>query len=197
MLQYIHSLTNQTVMKNVLKVTYILILAVLLNIAFIWITNKPTHYVETITTQNNVVLEQTYSINEYNCVVQALYHEARGEGKEGVLAVASVIQNRVLSGVYPDEHCQVIHQPKQFSYVHELRNKGQSLDVNPRPTEQEIYEFIQVVAKDTEDEADETNKEGRNKASKANGLSWVVLRCRFRCWRRCYLWFCWFLWRLG
>ena len=135
-------------MKNVLKVTYILILAVLLNIAFIWITNKPTHYVVTITTQNNVVLEQTYSINEYNCVVQALYHEARGEGKEGVLAVASVIQNRVLSGVYPDEHCQVIHQPKQFSYVHELRNKGQGLDVNPKPTEQEIYEFIQVVAKD-------------------------------------------------
>ena len=59
---------------------------------------------------------------EHLCVRQALFHEARGEGISGLKAVASVILNRVQSKHYPDSFCEVIHQPWQFSYTHELKD---------------------------------------------------------------------------
>lgn len=84
---------------------------------------------------------------QQNCIVQALYHEARGEGSAGVLAVATVIQNRVLSGKYPDNYCDTIHQRKQFSFVHERKSSGLSLTPSPTKQEVEMFEFIQDTAK--------------------------------------------------
>ncbi len=49
---------------------------------------------------------------EIHCISQAIYHEARGEPKEGQKAVAHVILNR-----YKTLHktpCQVLKQPNQF-----------------------------------------------------------------------------------
>lgn len=58
-------------------------------------------------------------ISEYNCMLVALWHEARGEPEEGIKAVAQVILNRRDSGKYPSSICGVILQPKQFSNVQE------------------------------------------------------------------------------
>ena len=44
------------------------------------------------------------------CLAEALYHEARGEGLKGQLAVADVILNRVQSRYYPDDICGVVYQ---------------------------------------------------------------------------------------
>lgn len=44
------------------------------------------------------------------CLAQAIYHEARGESKEGQLAVANVIINRALSKKYPSSICGVVFQ---------------------------------------------------------------------------------------
>ena len=59
---------------------------------------------------------------EWRCLAEAMYFEARGEGVEGQLAVAEVILNRVDSARYPDTVCGVVRQGAgdggacQFSY---------------------------------------------------------------------------------
>lgn len=44
------------------------------------------------------------------CLAQAIYHEARGESREGQLAVANVIINRAFSKKYPSTICGVVFQ---------------------------------------------------------------------------------------
>ncbi len=44
------------------------------------------------------------------CLAQAIYHEARGESREGQLAVANVIINRAMSKKYPTTICGVVFQ---------------------------------------------------------------------------------------
>ena len=59
---------------------------------------------------------------EWSCLAEAVYFEARGEGLDGQLAVAEVILNRVDSERYPDSVCEVVKQGAdsggcQFSYM--------------------------------------------------------------------------------
>lgn len=59
---------------------------------------------------------------QWRCLTEALYFEARGESLSGQIAVAEVILNRVDSRRYPDTVCDVIQQGQsrrnacQFSY---------------------------------------------------------------------------------
>ncbi len=60
---------------------------------------------------------------QWRCLAEALYHEARGESVKGQFAVAEVILNRVDSARFPDTICGVIHQGTgrkyqcQFTYT--------------------------------------------------------------------------------
>lgn len=56
-----------------------------------------------------------------NCLTEALYFEARGEGRRGQRAVAEVILNRVDSRNFPSSVCAVVYQRGQFSYKKGLR----------------------------------------------------------------------------
>lgn len=56
---------------------------------------------------------------EILCLAKNIYHEARGEGIKGMSAVAAVTLNRVNSYYYPDNICDVVYQPFQFSWVYE------------------------------------------------------------------------------
>lgn len=47
----------------------------------------------------------------------AMYHEARGEGFEGMWAVGNVIMNRKRDKSYPTKIKKVIYQKGQFSYT--------------------------------------------------------------------------------
>ena len=77
---------------------------------------------------------------EQHCLAQALYWEARGEGADGMLAVASVIFNRVKDARFPDSVCDVVYQggetpPCQFSWwcdgkSDEPANKAKWREVN-------------------------------------------------------------------
>lgn len=58
-----------------------------------------------------------FSANDLNCLAEAVYHEARGESRQGQAAVAEVILNRVDSRQFPSTVCGVINQPAQFSYT--------------------------------------------------------------------------------
>lgn len=59
--------------------------------------------------------------SDYQCMVANLYFEARGEGYEGMKAVAAVTMNRVKSKRYPPNVCAVVFQRKQFSWTHQKR----------------------------------------------------------------------------
>lgn len=96
--------------------------------------------------QQNEVQGRVVDLEQFNCIVQALFHEARGEPIEGILAVASVIHNRVNSSRYPNDYCSVIHQRMQFSYVHERQARGLSLQPQPKAVEQAVYQQIQDIA---------------------------------------------------
>ena len=67
---------------------------------------------------------------EQRCLAQAVYFEARSEPEEGQAAVAQVVLNRALSGLYPASVCGVVfqnqerHNACQFSFAcegHALR----------------------------------------------------------------------------
>jgi N-acetylmuramoyl-L-alanine amidase len=54
---------------------------------------------------------------EKTCIATAIYHEARGEPLEGMIAVANVIVNRMKSQRFPAKACDVVYQRKQFSWT--------------------------------------------------------------------------------
>ena len=54
---------------------------------------------------------------EVDCLAQAVYHEARGEGERGKIAVAMVTLNRVKHPKFPDTVCDVVFQPNQYAWT--------------------------------------------------------------------------------
>ncbi len=57
-----------------------------------------------------------YSSADLQCLAEALYFEARGEGRQGQQAVAEVILNRVDHPLFPKTVCGVVKQSGQFTY---------------------------------------------------------------------------------
>ncbi len=67
---------------------------------------------------------------QFRCLREAIYHEARGEDLVGQFAVAEVILNRVDSARFPGNVCAVVHQNAhrrnacQFSYACNGRSRA-------------------------------------------------------------------------
>jgi N-acetylmuramoyl-L-alanine amidase len=61
-----------------------------------------------------IVMMASAKANEFECLVEAIYHEARGEKFIGMLAVANVVLTRKESSKYPNSICEVVHQAKTF-----------------------------------------------------------------------------------
>lgn len=57
--------------------------------------------------------------DEEHCLALNIYHEARGEGIEGWLAVAFVTVNRLQDTRFPDTVCEVVYDSYQFSWTHD------------------------------------------------------------------------------
>jgi N-acetylmuramoyl-L-alanine amidase len=74
------------------------------------------------------------------CVAVAIYFEARGEGIDGQMMVAETIVNRVEDERWPDTACEVIAQPRQFSFYRDGRPN--------EPKDIEAYTTAVIVAKD-------------------------------------------------
>lgn len=68
--------------------------------------------------------------NEWCCMLKNIYHEARGEGVEGMKAVALVTLNRAKQ--QDKTVCEVVYQRKQFSWTNTAkgRNKPITGDIN-------------------------------------------------------------------
>ena len=53
---------------------------------------------------------KAHTTNDSDCLAQAVYYEARGEGDDGMRAVAQVILNRVRHPAFPKTICGVVYQ---------------------------------------------------------------------------------------
>jgi spore germination cell wall hydrolase CwlJ-like protein len=100
---------------------------------------------------HNEQLRQAEVIEEYqkaeeDCLVTALYHEARSEGTKGLHAVASVIYNRKNHPYFPDSFCGITNQYKQFSYTLENKPFGQDIKNVLPAAERKIYTEISILA---------------------------------------------------
>jgi spore germination cell wall hydrolase CwlJ-like protein len=49
------------------------------------------------------------------CLMRAMYFESNRSSEEGMLAVGTVVMNRVADGRYPKTVCGVVGQPNQFA----------------------------------------------------------------------------------
>lgn len=127
-------------MKDFLKVSYILSMAALIVMLVIVLTKEIPKY-GTIIPEIGISdasklnrLKISEEKKEQDCLIEVLWHEARGEGLEGMKAVANVVLNRVNSKHYGGTICDVVDQPKQFSYRNHLK-PSQRLDVVPNQSE--------------------------------------------------------------
>ena len=96
--------------------------------------------------EHSGVVLSSPELKERDCLISALYHEARSEPEEGIRAVLTVIKNRKNHKNYPDTFCKVIHQPKQFSYRNNLK-PGDKMPVKPlKALDKEKHRLISSLA---------------------------------------------------
>ena len=58
---------------------------------------------------------QEVSARSQECLARAMYFESNRSSEDGMLAVGTVVMNRVKSGAYPEDVCEVVGQPGQFA----------------------------------------------------------------------------------
>ena len=62
-----------------------------------------------------------YSEQDWKCLADNIYHEARDQGDKGMIAIAYVTINRMMHKNYPDSICEVVYQRArktcQFSWA--------------------------------------------------------------------------------
>jgi N-acetylmuramoyl-L-alanine amidase len=130
------------IIKRILKTCYILVLASALVMFGIFLGNskQDSETYENLQTTGVVIDQQ-----ELDCMTEAIWYEARGEGTQGMQAVAGVILNRTKSKRYPDSVCAVVHQPKQFSYRNHAA-PAQPIRIVYNQSEAEVYTQASEVA---------------------------------------------------
>jgi len=79
-------------------------------------------------------------MKDHECLSMNIYHESRGEQAQGQIAVAQVTVNRVKHREWPSSICEVVYQPKQFSWTHLIKNHS--------PKETKAWKRAQVIARD-------------------------------------------------
>jgi N-acetylmuramoyl-L-alanine amidase len=86
-----------------------------------------------------IILPSTVTAcEEKTALALNMYHEARGEGTDGMAMVGEVTLNRVAHPSFPDTVCEVVYQPKQFSWTHSIRDHT--------PREKQVWEEALEIA---------------------------------------------------
>jgi spore germination cell wall hydrolase CwlJ-like protein len=79
------------------------------------------------------------------CLSDNAFFEARGTPKLDMQAVTEVVINRSNSGKYPAGVCQVIYQPKQFSWTNKGYTKAQDRLNKALRKPSEVQEYKQAT----------------------------------------------------
>ncbi len=60
-------------------------------------------------------IPESYSVSDKECLMRAMYFESNRSSEEGMLAVGTVVMNRVASPRFDDSICAVVGAPRQFA----------------------------------------------------------------------------------
>lgn len=91
---------------------------------------------------------------QWSCLSEALYFEARGETVKGQFAVAEVIMNRAKSSRYPDSLCGVIRQGTASGRKYQCQFTYNCDGYKNVIAERQAYERVSKVARATIDQAE-------------------------------------------
>lgn len=58
---------------------------------------------------------ETVSTKSVDCMARVMYFESNRSSRDGMVAVGSVVMNRVASEDFPNDVCEVVAQPRQFA----------------------------------------------------------------------------------
>ena len=96
----------------------------------------------TVTAQEIDVRQQ-----QINCLASNIYYEARGESERGQIAVGLVTINRAKSKQFANSICDVVRQPKQFSWYHpsKIKSSGDRLFVRAKDIATMLYDEYYVA----------------------------------------------------
>ena len=78
---------------------------------------------------------------EIKCLADNIYFEALTESEAGQVAVANVTMNRVKNPAFPNSVCEVVWEPKQFSWTHD----GKSDTPSSKKAYDKVYEIAKAV----------------------------------------------------
>ncbi|MER0237094.1 cell wall hydrolase [Fulvimarina sp. MAC8] len=88
-------------------------------------------------------------VGEQTCLARAMYFESNRSSEEGMLAVGTVVMNRVESESFPNDVCGVVSQPGQFApgVMTREMNSGRELAMNTaaRVLRGERYEAVRTA----------------------------------------------------
>lgn len=96
-------------MKKILKLSFVLLCAILIILAIFYIFGNKN--------QTEVYAASSSSTSDLQLMARAINGEARGEPYEGQVAVGAVILNRVKSSQFPNTIAGVIYQSGAFTAV--------------------------------------------------------------------------------
>lgn len=77
---------------------------------------------------------------QQECLAKNIYYESRGEVAEGQIAVAHVTLNRVAHDNWPNTICEVVYQPKQFSWTFLIKDQN--------PKDEKLWKQANIIARD-------------------------------------------------
>lgn len=78
--------------------------------------------------------------DEITCLTDVIYHESRGESHLGKLAIANVVFNRIESGKFPSNICEVVYQKIGKTYQFSGIKKKRKVNF-------ELYDEIKKISK--------------------------------------------------
>ena len=67
------------------------------------------------TTSQGRVAQTSTKTDERTCLIRAMYFESNRSSRDGLMAVGTVVMNRVASPRYPNTICGVVSEPGQFA----------------------------------------------------------------------------------
>jgi spore germination cell wall hydrolase CwlJ-like protein len=84
-----------------------------------------------------------FQMMQYKCLVDNAYHEARGEGHKGMVAVTKVVMTR--ASEKNKSYCEIVYAPYQFSWTTDKRNGKRELEkVSRLAAEEAVYASISI-----------------------------------------------------
>lgn len=80
---------------------------------------------------------------EISCLEANVWHESRGEGLLGMMAVAKTTLNRARSEGWPPDVCKVVHQARQYSWT-SLPKRKQKIKLK-NSIDRQSYSLVQLA----------------------------------------------------